>query len=296
MIRNIFLVALLVCTNLIAQDDDLLAGIEEEVGIERVSASFKANRVINSHSLKNTNVGVLDFKVQHRFGFVNTGIDELFGLDQSTVRLGFDYGVTEDLQVGFGRSTFQKTLDAYIKYRVLHQCASGCNTPITATLVAGIYTDTRPFADTTRENFFSSRLAYNFQLILGRKFSDKFSLQLMPGVIHRNLVTLTVEENDVINIGIAGRYKLSNRVALNGEYFYVLPDQLLDIYTNSLSVGLDIETGGHVFQVHLSNSTGMFERAFITETVGEWSEGDIHFGFNISRVFTLKKRKKKTPS
>jgi len=269
----------------------LLAGIEEEVGEERTSASFKANRVINAHSLENTDFGVLDFKVQHRFGFVNTGIDELFGLDQSTVRLGFDYGVTDDLQIGFGRSTFQKTLDGYVKYRLLHQCASGCSTPITATFVTGIYTDTRPFADTTRENFFSSRLAYNFQLIIGRKFSDEFTLQLMPGVIHRNLVTLAVEENDVINIGAAARYKLSKRVSLNAEYFYVLPDQLLETFTNSLSLGFDIETGGHVFQLHLSNSTGMFERAFITETVGQWGDGDIHFGFNISRVFTLRKRK-----
>jgi len=95
----------------------------------------------------------------------------------------------------------------------------------------------------------------------------------------------------VINIGAAARYKLSKRVSLNAEYFYVLPDQLLETFTNSLSLGFDIETGGHVFQLHLSNSTGMFERAFITETVGQWGDGDIHFGFNISRVFTLRKRK-----
>jgi hypothetical protein len=124
-------------------------------------------------------------------------------------------------------------------------------------------------------------------LIIGRKFNENFSLQLNPGIVHRNLVPGVDDPNDVIHISGAGRMKLTKRIALNAEYFYVLPDQIPDIYHNSLSLGFDIETGGHVFQLHFTNSTGMFERAFITETTGDWGKGDIRYGFNISRVFTL---------
>ena len=120
-----------------------------------------------------------------------------------------------------------------------------------------------------------------------------FSMQLNPGVVHRNLVATASDPNDIIHVSGAARVKLSKRVAVNGEYFHVLPDQLPDNIRNSLSLGFDIETGGHVFQLHFTNSTAMFERGFITETVGDWGNGDIHFGFNISRVFTLHEPKKK---
>jgi hypothetical protein len=177
--------------------------------------------------------------------------------------------------------------------------------PVTASFATGMSVNTQqqqdlPWYDPSRTDYFTHRLAYYFQLIVGRKFSESFTLQLMPGMVHRNLVATTREKNDVYNIGAAGRMKLSKRVAINAEYFYVLPDQLLGPavtseqvedpnpgFHNSFSIGFDIETGGHVFQLHATNSTGMFERAFITETVGDWLNGDIHFGFNISRVFTL---------
>ena len=112
---------------------------------------------------------------------------------------------------------------------------------------------------------------------------------LMPTLVHRNLVESTEVKNDVFAIGAGGRQKVTNRVAVTFEYFYVLPDQIADIYTNSFSLGFDIETGGHVFQLHCTNSLGMMDKQYITETTGEWTAGDIHFGFNISRVFTLKK-------
>ena len=143
------------------------------------------------------------------------------------------------------------------------------------------------FSDPERENFFSSRLYYVTQLIMGRKFSNAFSLQLSPTLVHRNLVLTDAEKNDVLALGAAARVKLGKRTSINGEYIYVLPDQLAPGYRNSLSVGFDIETGGHVFQLHFTNSTSMIEKGFIGETVGDWADGDIHFGFNISRVFNV---------
>jgi hypothetical protein len=284
---------------LVAQDDDLLSLLgEEEEPVAYTYAAFKATRVINGHSLENTAQGVLDFRIGHRFGFINGGINELYGLDGATIRLGFDYGVTKRLMVGFGRSSYQKTLDGFVKYKVLRQCDSGCEMPITLAVVAStsmttLPTTSLPWYGADRVDYFTHRMGYSWQLIVGRKFSESFSLQLNPGVVHRNLVPTAEDPNDVYHISGAGRVKLNKRIALNAEYFFVPSGQLPEVYRNSLSMGFDIETGGHVFQLHFTNSTAMFERGFITETTGNWADGDIHFGFNISRVFTVSKPKKK---
>ena len=163
--------------------------------------------------------------------------------------------------------------------------------PVTLSYFAGAAITTLEWQDPTRENYLSSRLSYTHQLILGRKYSEDLSLQVMPTVVHRNLVEKKDEPNDVFAIGVAGRQKLTKRLAVNVEYFHVLPDQIDEQFRNSLSLGFDIETGGHVFQLHFTNSTAMIEPGYITETVGKWGEGDIRFGFNISRVFTLKQKK-----
>lgn len=290
--KLLFLVPLL-SAGLFAQDDDLLSLLgEEEPELEYVSAAFKSTRVINGHSLENTAHGVLDFRIGHRFGMLNGGVNEFFGLDQATIRLGLDYGITDRIMVGIGRSSFQKTLDGFLKYKILRQCQSGCDMPVTLAVVAAssmttLRDELLPWYDASVENYFSHRLGYSMQVILGRKFSEGFSMQLNPGVVHRNLVPGVDDTHDVVHISGAARAKLTKRLAITAEYFHVLADQLPDAYRNSLSLGFDIETGGHVFQLHFTNSTAMFERGFITETVGDWGKGDIHFGFNISRVFTL---------
>lgn len=272
--------------------DDLLSLLGEQETTDYTTASFKTNRVINLHSLESTAGGVFDFKINHRFGFLSGGLYELFGLDNAMIRIGGDYGITDRWTIGFGRNSFEKTYDVFTKYKFLRQSSGKKNMPITAAFLATSAVKTVPFADESRQNYFSHRLSYTFQMIIGRKFSDGFTLQLSPTMVHRNLISNSqLEKNDVYALGAAGRLKLSKRIAINAEYVYLLPDQVLDIYKNSLSVGFDIETGGHVFQLHFTNSTSMIEKGFITETVGSWLDGDIHFGFNVSRVFTFKKPK-----
>lgn len=270
-----------------AQEDDLLSLLEEEETTEYTIASFKTNRVINLHSLENTAPGVLDVKISHRFGTLNGGFYELFGLDGATVRIGADLGITKRLAVGLGRSSLDKTYDGFLKYKFLRQSAGKRNMPVTAALFASMAIQTLKWQNPDRDNLFSSRLYYTYQLILGRKFSESFTLQLSPTVVHRNLVATTIENNDVFALGVAGRIKLSKRVALNAEYIYVLPDQLASEFRNSFSIGFDIETGGHVFQLHFTNSTAMIAKGYVAETLGDWSDGGVHFGFNISRVFTV---------
>ncbi len=274
--------------NLHSQEDDLLSLLGEDETINYTTASFKATRIINLHSLENMSGGELDIKIQHRFGFISGGAYELWGLDQSTIRIGADYGVSDCFMIGVGRSSYEKTYDGFMKLKVLRQSTGAKKMPITLALFSSMAIKTLKPSDPDREDYLSNNLYYTFQMMLGKKFSDAFTLQLSPTVVHRNLVATPEIANDVVALGFGGRIKLSKRVSLNAEYIYVWPDQIEDIYTNSLSIGFDIETGGHVFQLHFSNSTSMIEKGFITETTGDWENGDVHFGFNISRVFNLK--------
>ena len=276
-------------SSIIAQpEDDLLSLLgEEEETTDFVTASFKSTRVINAHSLENVAKGVLDIKISHRFGFLNGGFYELFGLDNASIRIGGDYGITNWLMVGAGRSSFEKIYDGFVKVKFLRQSTGKVKMPITLAGFASGAITTLKWQDPDRENYFSSRMFYTFQLIMGRKYSDGFSLQVMPTLVHRNLVKMSTEANDVFSIGVAARQKITKRLALTAEYFYVLPDQLAPGFRDSFSVGIDLETGGHVFQLHFTNSTSMVEKGYIAETVGDWTDGGVHFGFNVSRVFTL---------
>ena len=272
--------------------DDLLSMLEqkEEPTTNYAKASFKTTRVINAQSIENVGAGVLDMKISHRFGFISGGAYELYGLDDATIRIGLDYGINDRLMVGFGRSSFEKTFDFFGKYKILRQSTGKISMPITLSWYASTAITTLKWQQPDRENYFSSRMYYTHQLLIGRKFSEGFTLQLMPTYIHRNIVKNENEKNDVYAIGGAARQKLTKRLAINMEYFYVLPGQIDPRYKNSLSIGFDIETGGHVFQLHFTNSTSMIERGYVSETVGDWRDGDIHFGFNVSRVFTVKKK------
>ena len=291
---RILLLALLLAGSLglVAQDDgeeDLLALVEDdEEEKEFESALWKTTRVINLQSLENNAPGELDFKISHRFGFINQGAYEFFGLDNATIRLGLEMGLTERLMVGFGRSSYEKTFDGFLKYKLVRQATGPKSSPIAISAFASMAINTLRPEDPEMDVLFSSRLSYAFQLIFGRKFSEGFTAQISPTLIHRNLVETTSDKNDVFAIGFAARQKVGKRVAINAEYIYVFPDQISEEFVDySLSVGVDIETGGHVFQIHLTNSTAMIEKGFVAENTGDFFDGDIHLGFNISRVFTL---------
>ncbi len=294
--KYVFLFLLIVLSlckeTLWAQDVDLLKLVgEDKPKKEIVTNAFKSPRVINGHSMEFLSPGTMDFRILHRFGQLDQGYSNFYGLDQASMRIGFDFGVTRNLMFGFGRSTFKKELDGYIKFAPIRQSTGSKSFPFTVALVSGMTMNTLPYADPTIKNFFSTRLAYYFQTIIGRKFSEGITLQVTPTLVHNNMVPLTSQSNDVYAVGFGGRAKVSKRMALTWDYFYLVNGIQQGINYAPLSVGVDIETGGHVFQLHVSNATGMNERAFITETTGDWSKGEIRFGFNLSRVFQLKKNK-----
>lgn len=289
----LFLMAFAV-TESYCQDEDLLKGVaDDKPKREYVHNAFKSSRVIMSHSMEMLRPGVLDFRILHRFGNVNQGLSEFFGLDQATIRLGLDYGIANNLTVGIGRGSFKKEVDGFLKWRIFQQATGPKALPFSIVAVGGATVIGAPWTDPTRKNYFSSRMGYYGQLIVGRKFNERLTLQVAPTVLHRNFVETAADPNDLYAAGLGGRLKLSKRVSLNVDYHYVVnQNDALNVH-NPLSVGFDIETGGHVFQLHFTNAVGMNERVFLTETTNDWGKGDIQFGFNISRAFQIGGKKKK---
>jgi len=278
-----------------AQEDDLmnlLNDSQDHQTVDYAYATFKTSRIINSHSVEQPARGVLLFLIQHRFGRVNTGAYDLFGLDQATIRLGLEYGITDRLSVGIGRSSLEKTFDGFAKYKLLRQSSGARKMPVTMSYYVSSSLTSLKWSDMGvdgRTNYFSSRLAYTNMLLIARKFNSNISMQLMPTWLHKNLVPTENDANDIFSVGIGGRVKLTNRMSVNAEYFYTPTSQISYEFTQPLSFGFDIETGGHVFQLHFSNAAAFFDNGYLTETTGKWNLGDIYFGFNISRVFTIVK-------
>ncbi len=292
---KLFLLAILFCFTtsvLYAQDNDLLKLVDEnKPKREYVDYSFKSTRVIMSHSMELLKPGTMDFRILHRFGNINDGGYEFFGLDHATMRMGFDYGISRNFMVGVGRSTNKKEFDGFLKYRVIHQSAGPHSLPLSLVVVAGSTLQTLKWNDPAKNYTFSDRLGYYYQIIIGRKFTDGISLQVSPTVLHRNIVPTINDPNDLYAIGAGGRFKLSKRISLNLDYYYRVNPNELDETLNPFSIGFDLETGGHVFQLHFTNAIGMNERIFLSETTNDWTKGDIQFGFNLSRIFQVKKKK-----
>jgi hypothetical protein len=272
-----------------SQDDLLnILNQDEKPQIDYTNATFKTSRVVIGHSIENPAKGEMLFLVTHHFGAINTGYENLFGIKQATIRLGLEYGVTKWFGLGVGLNTDRNTWDGFLKVKLLRQSKGGRNMPFTLDFFANTVIYTHGWKIPDQKNYFSSSVTYTFEFLLARKFGKRLSFQLMPALVHKNLVQSASDHNDIFSIGAGGRIKISNRVSVNAEYHYLLPDQIFsEKMHSSLSVGIDIETGGHVFQIFLTNSTGEYEQAFLTETRGAWNKGDIFLGFNITRVFTI---------
>jgi hypothetical protein len=285
---------LIFCGAAAFSQDDLMKELEQssKADIDYAFQTFKGTRLVNGHTVETKGKGTLEFIFAHRFGAVNGGLYELFGLDDAYVRLGLDYGITDNLSVSIGRNSVDKTMDGYLKYKLIRQSKGARNFPATITVLGGTAYQASPKDNAVPEGFESiDRLAYVGQVLIARKFSPILSLQLMPTLVHRNAVLQDIEQNDQFALGAGGRLKVSKSVALTTEYYYRVNTPAGNPNYNTLGFGIDIETGGHVFQLILTNTRGLTERAFITQTEGDFADGDIHIGFNVTRTFQLKHKK-----
>jgi hypothetical protein len=279
---------------IIAQDStNLITQLEHETEKDKTIyavATFKTTRIVDGQSSENLPRHVLDVRISHRFGPLSSGAYNFFGLDNATMRLGFDYGITNNFMLGIGHSTYQKTYDAFFKIKFLKQSTGAVNMPVSVSFVPVIAINTLKQFDPVKTNF-SDRVSMVYQLLIARKFSEKLALQIMPTYIQADKISFNHPKQNILAIGIGGRQRISKRVNINAEYYYQLPEDQAPGSRNVFSFGVDIGTGGHVFQLHFTNSAGLTEKSFISETTGQWDKSDVMFGFNISRVFQLGKKR-----
>ena len=277
---------LIVCGNVFAQNDleSFLNPLPETTLIQN---TFKSTRIINNHSVEIFEPQQLDLRIAHRFGLLNSGLYELYGLDQAKIRVGLEYGLMHNMMIGIGRSTFQKTFDGYLKYLLLNQKKGVNNIPISIVAFSNIAINSlkKNYADYP----LLGRVSFCHQLLIASKVNRQLSIQFMPSWIHWNMVELNAQKNQTFALGGGFRYLITKSVSINSEYFFRVNSSDYDVqnYYDSFSIGVDIETGGHVFQLHVTNSMPMHESGFITRTTSDWGNGGIHFGFNISREFKL---------
>lgn len=289
--RNCLIIILLSVSCAVYGQQDLMNMLDStsKPGINYTTATFKSTRIMNGHSIERMPRGQLDVRISHRFGQINSGFYNFWGLDQATIHLSFEYGITNWLMVGAGRGNYEKTFDGFTKFSILRQSDGEKVMPVSLSAFSSVALKT---SDTSSTTTFSSKLSYTTQILIARKINKTFSVQLTPTLVHRNLVQTELDPNNLWAIGAGGRIKLSKRISFNAEYYYLLNNTtyMSEPVFNPLSIGVDIETGGHVFQIIVTNSTATIEKGFIGETTGQWKHGDIHIGFNISRVFNLNKK------
>ncbi len=261
--------------------DDLLKSLDStQIEDSYSTATFKALQLVTLQTTKMPAKKEFYFVVSHRFGSVKDGFDSFFGLDNATTKLGGIYGVTDWLSVSLSRHTLNKMYEIGLKYRMARQ-----NDNFPLDIVGYSVADINTFLE--KDQYpgleFKHRMTYVQQLLISRKVNEKFSLELVPSFIHKNLYTPEIERDNQFSFGGGGRYKITKRLSVNLEYMHNFDKP--DFYKNPLSVGLDIETGGHVFQLIFTNSQSMSESGYLTNASGDWGKGDFFFGFNLYRVF-----------
>jgi hypothetical protein len=300
-----------------AAQDDLMDMLEEAAPPkqEKVTATFKTTRVINAHSIETVKGKTIDVRISHRFGNIYStrndadGPDSFFGFDNvADVRLAAEYGITDEVMIGIGRSQMNNLIDGFVKWRFYTQTTDN-KRPLSLAFVGNIAVNPSKknafysgVKDSLVQSYGSSkqffhRLSYTAQLIIARKFSPAVSIELLPTYVHRNFVKDPLDENSIFALGVAGRFKVSKRVAIIADYFYVFSpyryNRLGTEFHMPISVGVEVETGGHVFHIDVSNARGIIANNFLVESPDSWEYAEIKLGFNISRVFNVGQRLKK---
>ena len=281
-----------------AQDmDSLMRNISSDQEPEAVTASFKSSRLILSQTTTMVKKFDLDFKVIHRFGDIggtDGGSRTLYGFDNSSdIYIGFEYGISDRFNISFSRSKYEQLLDLQLKYAFLQQKDKN-GSPIS--LSALVKTGFTPYeVKTTIFDNYGNRFSHFVQAIISRKFSPNLSLQVTPGFLFRSVVLAKDDERTMFSTGIAGRYKFTKRFGVVADYYFINSDYRKNnpntAFYNPLGLGIEIETGGHVFTMNFANAKAIAENNFLPNSTSSWGKGQYRFGFTISRMFTLYKPK-----
>ena len=282
--KQIFTSTFLICTLIVFSQDELLSEIDTVIEEPTyASAVFKGLKVINFESTKLVAKKGFNFIVSHRFGTVKKGFQNLFGLDEAVTHLNFVYGLSDNINISASRSSNQKIYEVATKFRLVNQQAG--KIPLTVVGYTSVLANTSLDTDNLPKLEFKHRLSYVAQLLVSRKMNNNLSLILSPTFFHDNYLTDDFQENSQYGVGFGGRYKLGKRWSLNMEYGVHLNRSENSLYKNPFSIGVDLETGGHVFQLLFTNSQSMNTNGVFGTSTGEWGESDVYFGFNLARSF-----------
>jgi len=282
-----------------AQDkpDDMLNLLDEKPQKLFTTATFKTTRNTNFHTIEVLGKRTLDFRISHRFGDINTGTYNAWGIDGgANIRLGLEYSHDGRLMFGIGRTSNKKIVDDFLKYKLLRQTTDN-RMPVTLTLFSGMfYTFEKvQINEINKYQYPVDRMSFCNQIMVARKFNSRFSLQLSAAMVHMNIVENITDKNDCFIIGGVTRFKFKSRQAINLEYGYRINKYSNTKYYDSFGIGYDLETGGHVFQINLTNSFGLTEDQYFMHTNSSWKNWGIRLGFNISRVFSLQRKNPEIP-
>lgn len=268
---------------------------------QEVQETFNGTRIVNGHSTETLKSHILQFRISHRFGDMAGefgGVQQWFGLDNAAdIRFAFEYGITDKWMVGIGRSKgtgnpYSSLVDGFTKYRILSQTKDNKMPLSLAVMGATTVSYMKASSDLTQVSSFpdfAHRMAYSAQVLVARKFGERFSLQFAPTYVHRNYVSLN-DENGIFALGTGANLKITKGFGLIAEYYHVLNATELrenQGSKNSLSVGGEFATNGHIFRINLTNSKGFTETQFIPLTFSDWMEGQFRLGFSITRNFKL---------
>lgn len=289
----------LMLTTVVNAQDDLLKELDamQPATKDYTYATFKGTRLVDLHTIETLSARSLEFRIAHRFGSLGSGGQNLWGLDgPASIQFRLDYALTDRLMVGVGRTSDRKVFDGFIKYKWLRQTTDN-SMPVTMTVLgtANILGERDPGTPSgnARYEYFSNRMSYIAMVMVARKFNQKFSAQASPIFVHHNLVDRLTDKNDMVAVAGSMRYKFTRSVAVTAEYIAPVTRYTRDMsqFYNVLALGFDIETGGHVFQVFVTNGYGINESQVIPYTTNTWSNNEMRLGFNISRTFEFARKK-----
>ncbi|RYD77605.1 MAG: hypothetical protein EOP55_08940 [Sphingobacteriales bacterium] len=282
--------------------DSLMKSLTDTAKVRSINATFKSIHIVLSHSTETEKKHDLDLRIRHHFGDIGGefgGAHTLYGLDVATdLFIGLDYGITDKLTVSIGRSKHDELFNGYLKYKLIEQGGGkNGNNPLNITILGQMgWVARAPFTNTEFSDY-ANRFSYFLQPIFSRRFSQRLSLQVAPAVLFRKNVVDPRDPENLLSVGFAGRFKLTKRLSFIADYTLInglnRPTDLSQQYYNPLGIGLEIETGGHVFSLNFMNSEYISENSFIADTQKSWKHGGVRFGFTISRNFTLFKSKNK---
>lgn len=261
--------------------EDLLGLIDDNPKTTPVMATFKATRIVNAQSIEMPKPRILEFVILHRFGSMANGAYDLFGMDEAVIRFDLEYGFSDRLSIGIGRSSLNKTYDIFSKLKIVDQRTGHRSFPISLVLFTKMEIET-----IMKDMDMQDRYTYDVQFLLAKKLNRSLSLQLMPTFIHRNLVETHNDHHDLISLGIGGRIKMTRRTSINFDTFFPIGKRG-ETYKQGWGIGYDIETGGHVFQLMVTNARGSFESEYVENASGAFEDLNLYLGFNISRAFYL---------